>query len=749
MTRRPLRRAAVTAACAGLIATLSPAAHAAQPDVRAVVSLRDGSAARQVADQAKRKGLQATANPDGRTVTVRGRADLVKALKGQPGVAHVAGLGPQRPWRHQAIPAGHTGATLRNAYDVVAGSGAGLTVATVQFSGWNPDDLTTYAAAAGLTDPQPVEVVLAGGTSRDFSNQDGAFEVALDQEVLLAAAPQAAQRIYFGPNTGLADAVLLYSQIAADAEAGLVDVVSTSWGMCEPFADLDPEGRAAVEQQLARIVAAGATIFAASGDMGAYDCSSPAEPDATVAVDFPAASPNVVAVGGTRLTGSTGSWAETAWSQPQSGAFKGYASGGGASSTVARPAWQEPLGLSGSTRLVPDVASMADPGTGFGAYAAAYGGWVLGGGTSAGAPLLAGSLASVLSAAGRTSGVGDIHDELYANPGAFRDVTSGGNFVYTATAGYDRVTGLGSPVWSAVGDALLGEPVVRAPAVTRTRTVPLTVTPPAGKTVTAWTVQEVGTTTTSIACTGSLAEPPATVTLSGADGRRRIAVAAQTADGCLVGTAPVFLDTTRPVATGGIKPLAYDNRTVFSWGATDPAPATGTVAYDICVYALGSGCVWTTTATTARSATLSLSQGRTYVLRVTPVDRAGNRGARVSTGRYTVPLDQTKLSRSGGWTAVGSLSDWYGSHYGSGVRGAYLGKVLAGTRYDVMYLAHPKGGTFDVYVSGRLVKRVSTYAAVKTYRKTTTVFTGGRASRAVRVVVRSGHVSVDAVRVAY
>lgn len=762
MTRRPLCRAVLVAACAALLATNAPAAEAAPGDVSVVLTLRPADpaalrhatslpanaspAARRaalaqarptsgadVAKYLRRNGFEVTAN-DGWTIAARGREDVAKTLH-HPAVASVAGRGEQRPWRHRAIPAGYTGPQLRSAYDVVAGDGSGLTIATVQFSGWTSSDLTTYATAAGLTDPDPVEIAVAGADPTETSS-GGDFEVALDQEVLLAAAPKAGQRIYFAPNTGLADAVLLYSAIANDAEAGHVDVVSTSWGMCELYADLDPDGRAGMETQLARIVAAGATVFAASGDLGAYDCGDEvAEPH----VDYPAASPHVVGVGGTTLTQSGSSWTETVWNDTSTG----YAGGGGESSTVPRPSWQDGV-TTNATRLVPDVSAMADPKKGFGAYSASYGGWVLGGGTSAGAPLLAGHLAAVLSAEGRTSGVGDIHDEIYANPGAFRDVTSGNNQLYSAGPGYDRASGLGTPRWSALSAALFGDPVVSAPAVTRTLTVPLTVTPPPG-TVTAWAVGE-----NAASCTGATTvTAPTSYTFSAGDRATRVAVAALTENGCLVGTAPVLIDTRKPVATGSIKPLAYDARTVFTWGASDPAPSSG-LTYDICVYALGTGCVWTRTATAAKTVTLSLSQGRSYVLRVTPVDRAGNRGSRLSTGRYAVPLDQASMSRSSGWVATRNSADWYGSHYGSIRPGTYLAKVLAGTRYEVIYLAHPKGGVFDVYVSGRLVKRVNTYAAVKTYRKVTTAAAySARASRAVRIVVRSGHVAVDGMRVRY
>jgi hypothetical protein len=740
------RRSAVLAACAGLLALASNVpAYAATRDRTVVLTVAPERAAA-VAKLLRRNGFRVTPN-DAHTLAARGPATA--ALTHVDGVENVAGLGRQRAWRRHAVPAGHTAGSLRSAYDVArpGSDGAGLTVATVQFSGWDPDDLTTYATTAGLPQPDLVEIAVGAGNPRDTAD-GGDVEVALDQEVLLAAAPKAAQRVYFGANT-TAEAVLVYSRIATDAEAGLVDVVSTSWGLCEPDLADDAATRASIETQLARIVAAGATVFAATGDMGAYDCSSPEAPDSRVAVDYPATSPNVVAVGGTRLAGATGSWTETAWNDPTaSGTFQGYAGGGGESSTVPRPTWQAAVNVPGTGRLVPDVAAVAAPDTGFGMYAASVG-WHVRGGTSASTPLVAGHLAAALSSAGRTSGVGDIHDELYSNPAAFRDVVSGSNLLHAATTGYDRASGLGSPRWAALAGVLFGDPVVIAPTVSRSLTIPLDVTPVPGMTVTSWTVGE----GTSVACDPAApATVPTSITLgAGNDRATHVAVGALADDGsCHVGIAPVLLDTHRPTGIGATRAYRYDTRTVVTWGATDPAPSSGIAAYDVCVWAMGSGCVWTRTATTARSATLTLSQGRTYVVRVTPVDRAGNRGSRVTTARYTVPLDSSALSRTPSWTRYRATSSWYGSHLYSSRVGATLKRSITGTRYEVLYVAHPRGGAFDVYVGGVRVKRVRTYASTKQYRKVVLVLSSTtRKSRAVKLVVVNGGIAIDAVRVAY
>ena len=109
----------------------------------------------------------------------------------------------------------------------------------------------------------------------------------------------------------------------------------------------------------------GIAFFASSGDSGA-------------GTSWPAASPKVIAVGGThiRLSSSGTFVSETAWD----------GSGGGISVYEKEPAYQKTYNISRShgMRATPDVAYNADPSSGFSVYHA--GGWYVVGGTSAGAP---------------------------------------------------------------------------------------------------------------------------------------------------------------------------------------------------------------------------------------------------------------------------------------------------------------------------------------------------------------------------
>ncbi|HUR13336.1 MAG TPA: S53 family peptidase [Mycobacteriales bacterium] len=402
--------------------------------------------------------LLATSLSHGRATSA---LSVPSALRGQ--VDSVHGLDDRPLLRAHAVPFGLTGPKLRTQYGVpsLGWTGAGVTVGTLNLTGWDPNDLAMYAAAAGtplasgqittIAVDNPPNPLVPDGSGNDF-------EVAMDAQAILAAAPQAKQRMYFAPNNGVGT-IDVFDQMATDGQAGLLHVASTSWGLCEP--KLPAWYRDAVGQAVDRMLAAGVTLYAAAGDAGMYDCSRPEAVDNTPTVDFPASHPGVVAVGGTRV-----GLAETAWGAIASSpgtSYAGNGGGGGSSAVYPRPSWQTGLGQSGTTRLVPDVASVADPSTGLGMVNG--GSWWLGGGTSLGAPTWAGLTASALSAAGRTTGLGDVHPVLYAHPEAFRDITAGSNG-YLAGEGHDLATGLGVPNWTVLGPLLTGTPIVDTAAPT-------------------------------------------------------------------------------------------------------------------------------------------------------------------------------------------------------------------------------------------------------------------------------------------
>jgi subtilase family serine protease len=132
---------------------------------------------------------------------------------------------------------------------------------------------------------------------------------------------------------------------------------------------------------------------------------------------YPAASPYVTAVGGTSLSASSGAWNESAWTYD----------GAGCSTYEAKPGWQADNSCQGKRSTV-DVAAVADPQTGVAMYDSTAGGWLVAGGTSVGAPVVAAAYALSGNAQGPAYS--------YAHRSSFNDI---------APAGYDLPTGLGSP----------------------------------------------------------------------------------------------------------------------------------------------------------------------------------------------------------------------------------------------------------------------------------------------------------------
>ena len=326
---------------------------------------------------------------------------------------------------------------LRSFYGDTTGlDGAEETLVIAGTYAWKTADNTAFSSEWGLPQLPAAsgQVCTAPGNPSgcQFSNQSS-IEVALDVEYAHATAPGAIVRNYMAASTALSDFAVMYNRIVSD-NAG--QIVTTSWGACEA-------GVSAATQQtndsiFANASAIGQTWFAASGDGGSRDCSG------LLTVDHPANSPHVIGVGGTTPVCSAGM-------TPSSPACAGYGSetgwsgsGGGISALFARPSFQTGCGVpAGPTRLVPDVALEADSSPGN--YVAENGAWWIVGGTSGAAPQWAGFFAKLSQLQG---GV------LFGNPGAYlyklcgtpryHDITSGSNGDYSAGAGYDLVTGLGS-----------------------------------------------------------------------------------------------------------------------------------------------------------------------------------------------------------------------------------------------------------------------------------------------------------------
>jgi subtilase family serine protease len=319
-------------------------------------------------------------------------------------------------------------------------------------------DREFYLPPVNLQVIAPLGTVPFNPNSKDMNGWAG--ETELDVQVIHALAPNASIVVLTSPvdetegTIGLPQFLQL-EQYAVNHHLG--SVISQSWGASEVTLK-DSVGQQEIAQWNAFFKQAttqqGITFFGSSGDNGSTDYT---DLNATIlskqpTTSFPTDDPWVTSVGGTSLDRSgVAAFQEMAWSD----------SGGGFSSFYSTPSYQQTLPASVRQELknrrgVPDVSGNADPATGLAIYS---GGWQLGGGTSASAPLWAAIAAIADQMAGHA--LGFFNPALYklAASGSsysqdFHDITQGNNTQnvdgtsvpgYSATQGWDPITGLGSP----------------------------------------------------------------------------------------------------------------------------------------------------------------------------------------------------------------------------------------------------------------------------------------------------------------
>jgi kumamolisin len=350
---------------------------------------------------------------------------------------------------------------VAKAYDYPAFDGSGQNVAVMAFNGaGSPDPRGGYKLASlqtyftkvlGLPMPSFTDVVVHGpgnvpgpDTNASSNRGDSTGEVMLDLCAVGAIVPAAKIFVYFTEFTsqGWLDAI---NDIIAGPNN--ISVVSISYGNPED----DPQGAwtkmgvTQVNQVFQAAAAKGITVCVASGDDGSAD-----EPQTTRAhVDFPASSPYVLGVGGTKLVVSGASVSETVWNEELIGEGAG---GGGVSAIFAKPSYQAAVNVPPAAnaphtigRGVPDVAAIADPETGVVVIHVDGKKLESIGGTSAAAPIWAALIVRVNQ--GLKARCGYLNPVLYqkAKSGVLRDITTGNNGAYKATKGWDACTGLGAP----------------------------------------------------------------------------------------------------------------------------------------------------------------------------------------------------------------------------------------------------------------------------------------------------------------
>lgn len=325
-------------------------------------------------------------------------------------------------------------------------TGSGQTAAIFSYDGYQSSDLSGYYTATGATDPGvPVNNVLVNGFSGACTNPSTGSSSCSDGEQILDIANLAGMapgltQILFYEGSSAGD---ILNQIASDDTAS---VISSSWGGGD-FGSSD-------DSIYKQFQAQGQTFVNASGDAGSYTTSNWAAPSLD---------PYITDVGATDLTtsGPGGSWvSETAWADSSGG----YLSSAG----YAIPSYQQLSGVINSTnkgsttyRNDPDIAlegNFDNPTYSNGQLETGVGG------TSYAAPRLAGliALANQQAASQSVGNIGFLNTALY-NFGVgssyhsyFHDITSGSNGGFKAVAGFDLVTGWGSPIGPAFISALVG-----------------------------------------------------------------------------------------------------------------------------------------------------------------------------------------------------------------------------------------------------------------------------------------------------
>jgi len=402
------------------------------------------------------------ARPDTVTSTCKGPAN--KRNNFFPGAYLPAELGSTNGYDHNAL--------------INAGAdGQNQTIGLVEFSNYKKADIQKFDSCFPAIEPSVTNTLIGAGTTR----RSAAAEVQLDIEIAQAAAPEAATTVYIAPNN-VSQILPMLGRIVTDHP----NVVSDSWGLCEPA--LAASFLKSENTALELVAAAGISFYVASGDDGSSDCG----PGNGLWIGDPSSQPFATAVGGTTLhsvnvprSPST----ETAW----------RGSGGGISEYWPMPQWQKSAiatkndgskcgDFADTCRESPDIALDANPNTGYMYYctvsAAVCGspvGWLAIGGTSAAAPLMAGITADANDSAGVDLGFASPFLYSQAGTSVFHDITSGTNSVtggtkYTEVHGYDMVTGLGSVDAQNLATALHTHGPV---SVTAPRTTTLTAARPA------------------------------------------------------------------------------------------------------------------------------------------------------------------------------------------------------------------------------------------------------------------------------
>jgi subtilase family serine protease len=351
-------------------------------------------------------------------------------------------------------------------------NGKGRTIVIVDAFG-SPtiaNDLLNFDQYLGLGTPSPRIVKVGKVPAFNPGNGDmigWADETSLDVEYAHAGAPAAKLVLVEVANDNLAQ---LAGGVRYAVQHKLGNVISLSWGA--PEQDMSKSFVKTYSSIFSQAASSHITIVASSGDSGASGQQNNGSYYRDPVASWPATSPFVTAVGGTKLNlnasgGRNG--LDTAWNDTFSTAVNDFffgndgpnplATGGGKSAYFGRPSYQKAVrGVTGGQRGIPDISMSASCSVAvnvFETFTGGQGGWTASCGTSESSPMFAAIVALADQEAGH--GLGLINPALYAlaakhAPGIVR-VASGNNTVsfsgatvhgYSVRNGYNLVTGLGT-----------------------------------------------------------------------------------------------------------------------------------------------------------------------------------------------------------------------------------------------------------------------------------------------------------------
>ncbi len=346
---------------------------------------------------------------------------------------------PEGAQANASSPQGETPASLGCVYQVVSSLAPGCTIAgsTVNPNGGAgaialvdaydyptaANDIAVFSSQFGLPAANFTKVYASGRKPK--TNCGWAQEAALDIEWAHAMAPNAKIILVEAASSSLSDLFQAESVAASKVAAAGDGEVSNSWSSGEFSGETSDDSK--------DFSTSGVVYFASAGDKAG-------------AVGYPSVSPNVVSAGGTSIQrDSNGNFTgEVVWNNQYGG------TGGGPSVYESRPSYQDAIvAIVGSKRGTPDYSFDADPLTGVSVYDSTpcqgQSGWLVFGGTSVSSP----SLAGIVNLAGHLYQSSDIElTTIYSNLGTanFRDITSGTCGKYSAGAGWDFCSGVGSNI---------------------------------------------------------------------------------------------------------------------------------------------------------------------------------------------------------------------------------------------------------------------------------------------------------------